>query len=109
MMPTDMWGYAFDSRFSLAEMVASLKEGGTWLWQFRDSTWFGDYLVTRPIGGCRVRIHESKDTIVGGGRFRATLELLPNADTLRADFDTAVRQVLQRLGGEELVACEPFD
>ena len=108
-MPTEMWGYAFDSRFSLAEMVASLNEGGNWLWQLRDSTWFGDYLNCRPIGGCRVRIHDAQGTAVAGGRYRATVEVRPHADIPREAFDIAVREVLKRVGGEAVIACEPFD
>jgi len=51
MSESRAWGYAFDSDHSLAAMAALLNVRGPWVWQVRDSTWYGDYLNCQPAGG----------------------------------------------------------
>ena len=60
-------------------------------------------------GTDRVRIHDAQGTAVAGGRYRATVEVRPRADIPREAFDIAVREVFKRVGGEAVIACEPFD
>src|SRR5687767_8621079 len=113
------WGYSFDCDHALPAMAAILNGSSPWVWQLRDSTWFGDYL-TSSDGGCRARIHDPWQAtevkpVPGpgpaeeGGRYRITIEIGPGAVVERAEFDRVVQGLLARLGARRVAACEPFD
>ena len=42
-------GYAFESEYSLAEMLTRLNAQGPWQWTERDNEQWGDYLATRGL------------------------------------------------------------
>jgi hypothetical protein len=117
MATSEAWGYAFDSDHTLAAMVAMLN-GRPWVWELRDSSWFGDYLSARPADGCRVRIHDPRQPTqaapAGGwdGKappFRLTAEIGPDAPVSREQIDRAIGELLAELKARDVTPSEPFD
>jgi len=109
------WGYEFTSALSLDQLSQRLNAAGPWVWQLRESHWYGEYLNTRPRDGLRVRIHMPPDYQPeategeNGGRYVATVNLeASDAPTVRETAQT-FRDMLLPLCTIEPRVAEPLD
>lgn len=111
------WAYAFASARTLDDILAAWTDSSPWPWQMRDSSWYGDYLNSRPLEGVRVRIHApaTPDSLCGPddprakGRFTALLEIEDGSAATQPDVDAVLRKLLAVVSAEEPQKIVPYD
>ena len=101
------WAYAFACDRPLGGLAGEWNAAGPWEWQLRDSSWYGDYLNTRPIDGVRVRIHEQPHVQQGG--YTALMQIEPESAATQPEVDAVLRDLLRLVGVDELRPIEPYD
>ena len=97
------WAYDFDCDKPIEAILAIFNEAGPWVWQGRDSAWYGSYLNTRPADRVRVRVHRFED------QYCALLQLGADAPLTRAAVDEIFRTLLARIEVREPREIEPYD
>jgi hypothetical protein len=112
----ESWAYDFACDQPLAAIAAAFSAAGSWQWQVRESTIYGDYLNCRPAAGIRLRVHEYPQTGAFGTftglqtqGFAALIELEEQNEASRAQVDGLFRLLLQGIGVTDLVPIEPYD
>jgi rubrerythrin len=118
------WAFAFKSDVPLEAMETAWNEVGPWQWELRDSSWYGDYLNSRPLEGVRVRIHEFPQqasevgVFVGPGEvdgidfdrgYSALMEIESESAVSQADVDTVVTRLLSIANARDVRPIEPYD
>ncbi len=97
-------------------MLSVFNDAGSWQWELRESSWYGDYLNARPVEGVRVRIHEYPQTGEAGEfvglrdkGFSALLEIEAESSTTREEIDEVFGDLLANIGAEDVKEIEPYD
>ena len=111
------WAYAFASARTLETILGAWKDSSPWQWQMRDSSWYGDYLNSRPLEGVRVRIHApatpnsayGPDDPRAEGRFTALIEIEDCSAATQSDVDAVLRKLLAMVSAEEPQKIVPYD
>jgi hypothetical protein len=62
------WAYEFTSAVALVDLESKFNQSGPWRWEMRESSWYGDYLVTKPATGVRIRIQDPQQSGAAGIR-----------------------------------------
>lgn len=99
----DYWAYDFTCAKSIETILTIFNEAGPWIWQMRDSAWYGDYLNARPSEGVRVRIHEVR------GIYSALLRIESESAAQQNQIDEVCRGLLAKIHAENIKEIEPYD
>jgi hypothetical protein len=102
---SNYWAYKFECEASIEEMLRVFNELGPWTWQVRDSSWYGDYVNSRPTDDLRVRIHRPPDEETHSG----LLELETDDPNEKQVIDDIFRGLLAQIGARDITEIEPYD
>ena len=112
----EYWAYDFQLVASLPELSNYLEDLSHWKWQHRESSWYGEYLNSRPIQGVRIRIHrypyESEyGSFVGlkASGYSSLLQIEVGCDLKKEDVDEEFLILLKKLKATEIEEIEPYD
>jgi len=97
------WAYDFTCAKSMETIQTVFNEVGPWMWEMRDSAWYGDYLNARPSTGVRVRIHLVE------GIYSALLQIGSESAAQQNQIDVVCRGLLAKIHAENIKEIEPYD
>jgi hypothetical protein len=102
--------YSFTCRESSTDQLcARLNALGGWSWGVGDSYWYGDYVVTRPFPGVRIRIVDFPKQVENGYRYDADVRLGAECKIAMAVIDAGFRKALAQIEAQDIEEIEPFD
>jgi hypothetical protein len=114
-MPTWAWAYEFNCELTPDQIAAKFNDAGPWTWSRRESEWYGDYLICRPAGHMRLRIHDRSEHFFGsdqferGPRYKCQLETSANFKADRDAIDPIFLNLVAGLLATDLKAIDPYD
>lgn len=110
------WAYDFVCERPLQDLLTLFNAACPWNWRMQESSWYGDYLNTRPTEGVRVRVHEYRQTGDGGTftglrdeGFCALLQIEAESLASQDEVDSIFRDLLNRFNASEVAEIEPYD
>ena len=101
--------YSFTCEYSSTDRLCSRLNQVGWYWQVGDSYWYGDYVVTRPFPGVRIRIVDFPTSTETGYRYDSDVRLGKECTTPMAEIDAAYRNILAQLPAHDIMEIETFD
>lgn len=101
--------YSFICEYSSTDRLCSRLNQVGWHWQVGDSYWYGDYVVTRPFPGVRIRIVDFPTSTETGYRYDSDVRLGNECTTPMAEIDAAYRNILAQLPAHDIMEIESFD
>ena len=104
------WAYEFTSRAALIELANEFNASGPWRWEMRESSWYGDYLLSRPSKQICLRIQDPQQSgavgvrpaPAGERRYWVQLDVESSDEALRRSTDTVFRQLVAAYAGTSL-------
>jgi hypothetical protein len=97
------------SMASTDELLARLRELGTWEWRMGDSYWYGDYLACVPFTGVRIRICDYPDPVGNQWKYRVDVRRSAECKTPMPMIDAALGKLLARIPAHSIGEIEWFD
>ena len=102
--------YSFTCKESTTDQLcARLNALGGWNWGVGDSYWYGDYVVTRPFPGVRIRIVDFPKHTETGYQYDSDIRIGKECTTPMTEIDAAYRNVLAQLPAHDVQEIETFD
>jgi hypothetical protein len=101
--------YSFICDYSSTDALCARLNQGGWQWRVGDSHWYGDYVVTRPFPGVRIRIVDFPTSTETGYRYDSDVRIDKGCTTTMKEIDVAYRNVLAQLPARDVREIEWFD
>jgi len=124
-MRSTAWAYEFNCEMSMEQMLEVWNQNGPWKWTTHESYWYGEYLISRPENGVRVRIHhpfqfpfrigESKAVFAANNLdyprnyYCALLEVDAEAPAERKSVDQRLHTLLHQVHSRNVREVEHYD
>ena len=104
------WAYEFVCKESSTEQLcARLNSLGIWKWGVGDSHWYGDYVVSKPFNGVRIRIVDFPKLINDEYKYDADVRLSDGCKSSMKEIDQSFRKMLEQIGAHGVQEIETFD
>jgi hypothetical protein len=102
--------YSFICKESSTEkLCARLNALGGWNWGVGDSYWYGDYVVTKPFPGVRIRIVDFPTRVGDEYQYDADVRLGIECKIVMAVIAKSFLSALAEIGAHDVKEIEPFD
>lgn len=101
--------YSFICDYSSTDALCARLNQVAWFWQVGDSYWYGDYVVTRPFPGVRIRIVDFPTKTETGYRYDSDVRLRKECTTPMEEIDAAYRNILAQIPARDIQEIEGFD
>ena len=101
--------YSFTCDYSSTDALCARLNQVAWEWQVGDSYWYGDYVVSRPFPGVRIRIVDFPTRTETGYRYDSDVRLGKECTTPMEEIDTAYRNILAQIPARDIQEIETFD
>jgi hypothetical protein len=101
--------YSFICDYSSTDALCARLNQVAWQWSVGDSYWYGDYVVTRPFPGVRIRIVDFPTKTETGYLYDSDVRLDKNCTTPMAEIDAAYREILAQVPAHDIKEIETFD
>jgi hypothetical protein len=101
--------YSFICDYSSTDALCARLNQVGWHWQVGDSYWYGDYVVTRPFSGVRIRIVDFPTKTETGYRYDSDVRLGKECTTPIEEIDAAYRKILAQIPACDIQEIETFD
>jgi hypothetical protein len=101
--------YSFTCDYSSTDALCARLNQIGWQWHVGDSYWYGDYVVTRPFPGVRIRIVDFPTRTETGYRYDSDVRIDKDCTTTIEEIDAAYRKVLAELPAHDIQEIETFD
>lgn len=101
--------YSFICDYSSTDALRARLNQVGWWWQMGDSYWYGDYVVTRPFRGVRIRIVDFPTKTETGYLYDSDVRLGKECTTPMAEIDAAYRDILAQVPAHDIKEIETFD
>lgn len=101
--------YSFICDYSSTDALCARLNQVAWQWHVGDSYWYGDYVVTRPFPGVRIRIVDFPTRTEAGYRYESDIRIGKECTMTMAEIDAAYRKVLAELPAHDVQEVEWFD
>ena len=101
--------YSFTCKESSTDALCNrLNAVGGWSWAVGDSYWYGDYVVSRPFEGVRIRIVDFPTRVNDQFQYDADVRLRESKTPMEV-IDEEFRKILAQIGAHDVQEIEPFD
>jgi hypothetical protein len=101
--------YSFICEYSSTDTLCARLNQVKWHWQIGDSHWYGDYVVTRPFPGVRIRIVDFPKKTETGYLYDSDVRLDEDCTTQMTEIDAAYRNILAQVPAHDIKEIETFD
>jgi hypothetical protein len=101
--------YSFICQYSSTETLCARLRQIAWHWRLGDSHYYGDYVVSVPFPGVRIRIVDFPERTDKGWRYESDIRITKDCKTPIAEIDAAYRNVLAQLPADDIKEIEWFD
>ena len=101
--------YSFICDYSSTDALCARLNQVAWFWQVGDSYWYGDYVVSQPFTGVRIRIVDFPIRTETGYRYDSDVRLRKECTTPMEEIDAAYRNILAQIPAHDIQEIDTFD